>query len=184
MKPPTLRQIRESLEVSPLLPLTKPWGHVFSPNRVFCTVPSVYPDKTKVWDLIIKTWGSLCDVLVFIVTPANDPPEEWNGARVWALDIDRSTDPKERNIWEKVWRTWLTIATTDMVDEAEWFLKIDDDTMFSPENFKGFTRYLDPEEKYYIGHTILWRWQSSNIIFNSGSCYAMSRGAITELVGP
>jgi len=181
-KPPTLREIREGFSVSPYLELTKPWGHVYTPNRIMCTVPSLYPGKEETWKLIMETWGQLCDVVYFVVKDSDDVPEEMFGGKLMRIKMKRTTDPSARNIWEKVWNTWLHIATTELLHEAEWFLKIDDDTFFSPENFKGFTRYLDPEQPYYIGHTILWRWSSSNIVFNSGSCYALSREAMRRLV--
>ena len=33
----------------------------------------------------------------------------------------------ERNIWEKVWKMWYYIYINH-INDAEWFLKIDDDT--------------------------------------------------------
>ena len=76
---------------------------------------------------------------------------------------------------------WLHVASTPMINEAEWWLKVDDDTFFSPVNFKGFSQYLDPDHPYALGHTILWRWGVENIVFNSGACYALSRGALHQL---
>jgi len=183
MSPPTLRQIREQFRVSPLLPLSRPWGSVFGPNRVACYVPTVYPDKKWQIKAISDTWGVLCDKLYWVVTPENDPPPTIEGGETLVLKVFRSGKLNDRNIWEKMWRLWYHIATTpERLEEAEWFFKIDDDSFFSVVNFKGFSRYLDPEQPYYIGHTILWRWLRENIIFNSGICYALSRGTL-QLIG-
>ena len=65
---------------------------------------------------------------------------------------------------------------------GEWFLKIDDDTFFSAVNFRGFARYYNPDKTWYFGHTLLHIWRSKNIVFNSGTCYALSRGSLEKLV--
>jgi len=62
-------------------------------------------------------------------------------------------------------------------------LKIDDDTYFSPTNFRNYVQYYDPLRPWYMGHTLLHRWRGDNIIFNSGTCYALSQGSL-RLVTP
>ena len=87
----------------------------------------------------------------------------------------------ERNIWDKVWRMW-THVFVHHIDDAEWFLKIDDDTFFSPIQFGGMVQYLNPDNaSYYLGHTLLHEWDRRNIIFNAGACYAISRGVLRKL---
>merc|ERR1711971_656095 len=83
---------------------------------------------------------------------------------------------------EKSWKMWHHIGSHH-IDDAEWFLKIDDDTFFSPINFRGFARYFNPESKWYFGTTLMHLWEAKNVVFNAGSCYAISRGALKKLVG-
>ncbi len=66
--------------------------------------------------------------------------------------------------------------------DAEWFLKIDDDTFFSPVNFKGYARYFNPEQPFYMGNTLMHLWQSRNIVFNAGGCYALSRESLRRVI--
>lgn len=52
------------------------------------------------------------------------------------------------------------------LDDYEWFAKIDDDSYFSPDNFRHLTSTLDPEEYHYLGHT-QYHWGPNNL-FNLG----------------
>ena len=66
----------------------------------------------------------------------------------------------------------------------DWFLKIDDDTFYSGINFKlTLAQYLnDPRiTNYYLGHTLLHKWERDNVIFNSGTCYALSQYTLLNL---
>lgn len=185
VNPPTLRQVREQFKVSSVLPLSKPWGTVFSPNRITCLVPTVWPKQIKLLKSLAATWGALCDHLYFVISADNNPPATIEGVETIIVKMKRSGsgDVGQRNIWEKMWRLWYLLGTSEkLLAEAEWFAKIDDDSFLSVTNFKGFSRYLDPEEAYYIGHTVPWRWSKHNIVFNSGTCYALSRAVIKRVV--
>ena len=110
-----------------------------------------------------------------------EAPDSYLGHEFLKLSLSGSQSENYRNIWEKSWRTWQYVGTHHLED-AEWFLKIDDDTFFSPINFKGFARYFNPNKKWYFGNTMMHQWQGSNIVFNAGACYALSRGALKKLV--
>ena len=90
--------------------------------------------------------------------PWEIPPDEYMGFEFIKLDISLPQTSKARNIWEKSWKTWYHTGKHH-IDEAEWFLKIDDDTFFSPVNFKGFARYFNPNKPYYMGHTLMHLWK-------------------------
>ena len=107
-------------------------------------------------------------------------PSTHRGFDFVRLPMELPQSEGHRNIWQKSWRMWRYVARHHM-DDAEWFLKIDDDTFFSPVNFKGFARYFDPERAWYLGHTMLHLWRRRNVVFNAGSCYALSRGALLRL---
>ena len=177
-----------------------PWGHIY-PSRVWCSVLTIWPDRREHIESVIETWAPLCDTLVFVVDdsstkppsenendenderkpPWEPAPESYLGFDFLRLSLDTPQSIDWRNIWEKSWKAWLYVGTHHLND-SEWFLKIDDDTFFSPINFKGFARYLNPNESWYIGHTLLHSWKRGNVVFNGGSCYALSRGALARLV--
>jgi len=61
-----------------------------------------------------------------------------------------------RNIWEKIWRSWVLVD--DMGDSAiaEWFVKIDADSYIFPNNLKRYVteKKWSPDEQHYFGHTL------------------------------
>ena len=110
-----------------------------------------------------------------------EAPDSYLGFDFLKLAVNTPQSEEWRNIWEKSWRTWKYVGTHHLED-ADWFLKLDDDTFLSPINFKGFARYFNPNRKWYLGNTLLHKWKGHNIVFNAGACYAISRGALRELM--
>ncbi|ETO23130.1 hypothetical protein RFI_14056 [Reticulomyxa filosa] len=159
--PNVLYPPRANMTERELYPL--PWGEVY-PHRA-----------------VAATWGGLCDRLIFVVdNQSSGVPDQIGPFPFIQLDIELPQSKKDRNIWEKSWKMWKYVGTHHLND-AEWFLKIDDDTFFSPINFKGFVRYLNPFQPYYLGHTLLHLWEKLNVVFNSGSCYALSKESLRRL---
>lgn len=76
---------------------------------------------------------------------------------------------------------WLHVGTHHL-DEAEWFIKIDDDSFLSAVNMRGYAKYFNPDGKWYFGHTLMHLWSSKNLVFNSGTCYAISRGSLRSVL--
>mmetsp|Transcript_28626 Transcript_28626/g.45618 ORF Transcript_28626/g.45618 Transcript_28626/m.45618 type:complete len:280 (-) Transcript_28626:141-980(-) len=92
----------------------------------------------------------------------------------------RGESPKERNIWEKMWRTWK-LAGTEYLNRAEYFVKVDWDSFLVAENLRVYGSYLNPDEPWYMGHTLFQRWRIQNLVYNSGTCYVLSREALRRL---
>ena len=42
-------------------------------------------------------------------------------------------DQSQKHIWEKMWRSWIWVADNKLT-EYDWFLKVDDDNYFFPDN--------------------------------------------------
>ena len=61
-----------------------------------------------------------------------------------------------RNIWEKIWRSWILVDSSGDVDTAEWFVKIDADSFLFPENAKRYIRAKgwSPDDHHYFGHVL------------------------------
>eukprot|EP01084_Bolivina_argentea_P040721 75195_1 len=96
-----------------------------------------------------------------------EAPDSHLGFDFLKLPITSPQSGEWRNIWEKSWKTWYHVASNH-INDSEWFLKIDDDTFFSPINFKGFARYFNPNKAWYFGNTLMHLWKSRNIVFNAG----------------
>ncbi|ETO36008.1 hypothetical protein RFI_01054 [Reticulomyxa filosa] len=160
----------------------KEWGEIYTPHRVWCLVPTLWPKKMDSMKWIAQTWGKFCDQLIFVIDEefGVNAPYVYYGATILKIKCEYRQSTPDRNIWEKVWKMWHHIGKHHLYD-SEWFLKIDDDTFFSAVNFKGFARYFNPDKEWYFGHTLLHLWQSKNIAFNSGTCYAISRETLKRV---
>jgi len=106
--------------------------------------------------------GAKAGLVVVPMVRKNDPTDErgvplkkscWSGG---VKNPDGSLKYIQcRHIWEKVWRSWVHIAHNDK-HMAEWFFKLDDDTIFFPQNMRKFLResmwsHRDP---HYFGHRL------------------------------
>jgi len=160
-------------------------------DRVYCMVPTIYSEEaTKRWEAIMDSWGRRCDVLKFFVDSVEGVglPEKFHGASVVQVKMKRKADTicsdgkPCRHIWEKVWRSWAYVYMNDL-REAEWFLKIDDDTYFIPSNLRRYVRENDmhSHEPHYFGFNVAIEKRPFTLI--SGVCTAFSRQSI-NLLGP
>merc|ERR1719486_1606473 len=62
-------------------------------------------------------------------------------------------EESHKNIWAKIWRMWNWVGKHEQLDDIDWVVKLDLDTLFSPWNFK---RMLETEAAIqrgdFIGH--------------------------------
>ena len=173
---------------------TKNWGDIYDPIRIFCLVPTLIPENNKNINAILNTWGITCDKLFFIINiditydtiieenkvHINDEFGYNYNYTILKIPIKYEQSKKERNIWEKMWKTWEYMGN-NYINYGEYFLKIDDDSFFSGINFKGYARYYNPDLYWYMGHTLLHKWKRDNVVFNSGTTYALSRGSLKKV---
>ena len=129
-------------------------------QRILCwimTSPTNLPVRAK---SVNDTWGKRCDILLFMSTKA-DP----NFPSV-VLDVEEG--------FEKLW--YKTRASLDYIyqhylNDADWFLKADDDTYVIVENLRYMLSKLNTSEPHYIG-----RYITSPEGYNSGGAgYVFSR---------
>ena len=45
----------------------------------------------------------------------------------------------------------------------------------------GFGQFYNPDGEWYFGHTLLHSWPYKNVVFNSGTCYGISRGTLRRV---
>eukprot|EP01084_Bolivina_argentea_P298354 514125_1 len=165
------------------------WGNIYTPSRIWCLVPTLYPRNSKNMHAISQTWGRHCTKVIFVLDDKLPIPKDLyielnqHANNVELLQLTNLQFPQsstKRNIWDKVWKMWYYIYYYH-INDAEWFLKIDDDTFFSPIQFHGMAQYFNPDNSsYYIGHTLFHEWLRRNIIFNAGACYGLSRGVLRK----
>ena len=100
-----------------------------------------------------------------------------------------------RNIFEKIWRTWVYVARgtggshvgggtddgagTDAF-RAEWFVKIDSDTWFFPENVDHYvtSRNWSHDEQHYFGHVLNHRKGDRGVSIVAGAAVFFSRATV------
>jgi len=162
--------------------------------RIIFAVPTPWPLNTITKDNLvatISTWGSHATRLILIVSQQQIeryPPDSELGDEhsqiknyLYAVKMERADGVKGgRHIWEKMWRGWRLVADRFRMD-AEFFVKADLDTFVAVENMRAFLSYVDPGKPYYFGHTLFHEWKRYNLVFNSGTCYILSREALRRL---
>jgi hypothetical protein len=188
-------------------------------DRIMCLVPTTWHhDDYGRWPAIMATWGGGCDALRLLVDAAEVPPpgareafEKWlagqraarrGGARLAPLDIRvlrlRLSAPDSwRNLWEKVRLGWLAVAgegaaAAERGRGAEWFVKLDLDSFFSPRNLRKLVRGgggsgggggggLDPAGCHYLGRALHGACAATSVAHNSGAGYVLSAGALAAV---
>lgn len=118
---------------------------------------------------IKKTWGRRCNKLLFMSSIA-DP------------EIDSIALPvteKITHLWSKTKEAFKYINDHHLND-ADWFLKADDDTYMIMENVRHMLYQYKPETSLYFGHRML--GNDSLDGFMQGGAYILSKKAVQKFV--
>ncbi|XP_078592643.1 glycoprotein-N-acetylgalactosamine 3-beta-galactosyltransferase 1-like isoform X2 [Branchiostoma floridae x Branchiostoma japonicum] len=118
------------------------------------------------------TWASKCDRTLFITTKSHSflPTVVLN-----VTEGRESLLQKSIHAFKHVYEHHL--------DEADWFLKADDDTYVIMENLRHFLSNKDPEEPVYYGFRFnSIRPDTKNGYMSGGAGYVLSREAVRRLV--
>lgn len=118
---------------------------------------------------IRNTWGRRCNKLLFMSSTA-DP------------EIHSIALPVTENIthlWSKTKEAFKYIHENDL-DEADWFLKADDDTYMIMENVRQMLSQYKPQTALYFGHRMLGNKSIDD--FMQGGAYILSRKALQKFV--
>lgn len=139
--------------------------------RVFCWVPS-RASYGPVLERILATWARSCDLMVFIALQDNRE-----------LNVIKVAHPTNQQLWNMIHPSWLYISRT-FLSEYDWFVKVDDDSYFSGDNFKALVQSLNPKAYHYLGHTA---WDHIKPIsspfarFNLGGAHAVSQSTLRRI---
>jgi glycoprotein-N-acetylgalactosamine 3-beta-galactosyltransferase len=130
------------------------------------TMPENHDKKAK---HVKATWGRRCNVLVFISSEA-DPN---------LPTINVQVTEGRSNLWSKT-RKGFAYMYENYKDEADWFLKADDDTYTVVENLRYMLQPYDATEPIYFGCKfkpfISQGWMSG------GAGYVLSKEALRRFV--
>ena len=113
------------------------------------------------------TWGRRCDTLLFMST-ALDP-----ALPTTQLSVGEGRD----NLWAKT-RAAFQYIHRHHLEEADWFLKADDDTYMIMENLRHLLKDHSPADALYFGRRFK---KTAKLEFMSGGAgYVLSKEALTR----
>ena len=130
--------------------------------RILCwvmTSPKALPIKGKP---VKETWGKRCNIFLFMSSQADS-----NFPDAIGLNVKEGRE----NLWSKTRAAWDYVYDHHL-DDADWFIKADDDTFVIIENLRHLVSKLNPEEPHYLGRHF-------KPFFNSGGAgYVFSRESV------
>lgn len=118
---------------------------------------------------IKRTWGPRCDVMLYM-SSKTDPDFPAVGLPV---------KEGRAQLWNKTKEAFLYIYKHHYND-ADWFLKADDDTYVIVDNLKSFLRNKNSSKPMYYGHHFKPYLLSGYM--SGGAGYVMSKEALKRLV--
>lgn len=142
---------------------------LFDKVRVLCwiaTAPKYVQSRAR---HIKATWGRRCNVLLFMSTEVDkDLPSI-------ALETAEGYD----FLWGKTKAAYKHIAK-HYIDQADWFLKADDDTYVIVENLRHLLSVYNPNDEHYFGRR--WKTYLKQGYMSGGAGYVISKATLKKLV--
>lgn len=135
--------------------------------RVLCWVMTGPQNHYKKAVHIKATWGQHCNKLIFMSS------EEDSDLGAVALNVSEG----RQNLWGKTKQAFKYVYDNHRQD-ADWFLKADDDTFVIVENLRNLLKDYDTTEEIHFGH----RFKYLGGYFAGGSGYVLSQGALKRFV--
>ena len=108
--------------------------------RILCWVltrPKTLHTRAKA---VKETWGKRCDKLLFMSS------KEDKNFPVIGFKVKEGRD----NLWDKTRAAWQYVLDHH-INDADWFIKADDDTFVVVENLRLFVAPLNTEDPHYLG---------------------------------
>merc|ERR1719187_843785 len=136
--------------------------------RVLCWVNTHPPNHAKKAVHVRATWGKRCDKLLFMSTEADDD--------LGAVALQNITSGRA-SLWNKT-RAAFTYVWEKHREEADWFIKADDDTYVIMENLKHLLVEYDSDRPMIFGH----RFKYFGGYMAGGSGYVLSKAALDLFV--
>eukprot|EP00053_Salpingoeca_punica_P020479 m.211690 g.211690 ORF g.211690 m.211690 type:complete len:654 (+) comp18729_c0_seq1:109-2070(+) len=137
-------------------------------GRLMCWVmtnPKNHATKAKA---ISETWGPYCHVLLFVST------EEVPGLNTVVLNLGHNES--RHYLWKKSKLAWM-YSYYNYFDQADWFIRADDDTYFMMDNLQKFLSDFKSSDKHFFGR----RFTQMPPFYGGGSGTIMSKAALGAL---
>ncbi|XP_071158468.1 glycoprotein-N-acetylgalactosamine 3-beta-galactosyltransferase 1-like [Mytilus galloprovincialis] len=137
--------------------------------RVLCWVMTGPQNLDKKAIHVKKTWAKRCNILIFISSVTN------TSFPTIGLNISEGRE----HLTGKTMQAFRYVYE-HYKDQADWFMKADDDTYVILENLRYFLNDYKPSEPVYFGHhfkTIV-----KQGYYSGGAGYVLSKEALTRLV--
>ena len=141
---------------------------LYNTTRVLCwimTSPKTLKSKGKA---VKETWGKRCNILLFMSSEKDDSFPA----------IKLNVNEGRENLWPKSREAWKYVYTHH-INDAEYFMKADDDTFVIVENLRYLGSQHNPSDPHFWGR----RFKPLGDYNSGGAGYVMSRGAL-QRVGP
>ncbi|SPP86628.1 glycoprotein-N-acetylgalactosamine 3-beta-galactosyltransferase 1 [Drosophila guanche] len=141
--------------------------------RVLCwvlTTPKYHKSRAV---HVMRTWGKRCNKIYFMTS---EPDDE--------LPTIVLTKPdKYEVLWGKT-KEAFSYLYEHMLDEADWFMKADDDTYVFVENLRYMLYPYSPDQAIYFGYNfkMVGTHQKNESYMSGGSGYVLSREALRVFV--
>jgi len=132
--------------------------------RILCWVNTHPANHAKKAVHLAATWGGRCDKLLFMSTVADE--------KIGSIGLPNITNGRA-SLWNKTKKAFVYVWEHHR-DEADWFLKADDDTYVILENLKALLRNYNSKEPLQFGH----RFKYLGGYMAGGSGYVLSKAAL------
>jgi len=135
--------------------------------RILCWILTS-PKTIKVKGQAVKdTWGKRCNKLIFM-SSEDDPSYP---------SVNLGVPEGRENLWGKT-KAAFRYVYRNHLNDADWFLKADDDTFAVVENMRHFLSRYNPDDSHFFG-----RWFTPFNGYNSGGAgYILSRKSVRQFV--
>jgi len=132
--------------------------------RVLCWVNTHPSNHAKKAVHVAATWGRRCDKLLFMSAESDE--------KIGSIALPNITNGRA-SLWNKTKKAFVYVWEHHR-DEADWFIKADDDTYVILENLKDLLRNYNSEVPIQFGH----RFKYLGGYMAGGSGYVLSKAAL------
>lgn len=169
--------------------------------RVLCWIMTNPENHKKKARHVKRTWGKRCNILLFMSSKEGERGEIFRGNKIPHRHLDqidnicilfcyRLLDPElgsialpvgegRDNLWAKTKEAFKHVYE-HYLNEADWFLKADDDTYTVVENLRFMLAGYNPDDPLYFG--CKFKPYTKQGYMSGGAGYVLSREALRRFV--